>query len=373
MLLYLPERLYEYIKFDDEYHQMATKYTENIFNNNNFLDIIKQYNSNNPDLIKLQEYVRTKIPNNYLIQYDIIMNDDISKYENQYNNMDAETKMFYLYSYNDGDMSWNKKADENNYSCIDIYEKNFVNNKNCSLYIHAIYYFRKIYELLFKYSKRKLEINEFNNFKKEELDLFNKIISLSDNESFKHIMYSKREKMYILYLEFVGQFMKNKKEIFNKIWNEINNDKFKYNNFSYSKLAYYLICFQQYMDESNINDSKECLSKIIDMISYAYDNKKDACKSLIHYNEDFIDDFLALSKFIYTIVYNYMPNLKQKWDILHNSNLKPSEYRYYTSTLTNDDKEIVKTFNVDDRFYSYKWILSNKELLKYIDYLYLDK
>lgn len=374
MLLYLPERIYEYVKNDEYYHKWAEKYTEEIFYKNDFLNIIKEYNNDNPYLTNMANYILARIPKYYKLEYYIVIDDDISSYEKYFNNMDVETKIYYLYAYNFGDMSWSEEAEERNQLCIKLYEDNILDKQyNCSLFIHTIYYFRKVYELLFKYTKRKLVVKEFENFKKEELELFNKLIAISDNESFKHIMYSKREQMYILYLEFIGQFMKNKKEIFDKIWEEINNEKFKYNYFSYFKLSYYLMCFQQYMDESDINNAKNCLDKLIELITYAYNNKRDACDSLNHYNKDFIDDFLVLSKFIYDMVYTYMPNLSKKWDILHNCNIKPSEYRYYTSMLNNDDKEIVKNFNVNDRFFGYGWLPSNKEILKCIDYLYLDK
>jgi abortive infection bacteriophage resistance protein len=55
-----------------------------------------------------------------------------------------------------------------------------------------------------------------------------------------------------------------------------------------------------------------------------------------------------------------MPNLFISWGI--EDLLKPAEYRLYNSLLTNDDKKIVKTFNVNDRFFSYAWLPSNKEI-----------
>lgn len=372
MLIYLPERLYENLKNDEKYHQLSKDYTEEFIHNNDFLNIIRQFTKVNPKLLSLFEYIRESLPKNQKIEFDIVMSHNLKEFQDKFDEMDVETKIYYLYAYDDGDMSWNEDAEKRNKLCIKLYEDNILNNDYiCSYFIHTIYYLRIVYELIFKYTNRNISLKEFKNFVKEENEIFNKMMAKSSNESFKHIMYSKREQMYGLYLEFIGQFIDDEK-IYQLLWEIVDNKEFKYNYFSYFKLSFFLIFFQKYADIGDITNAKKCLDKLLELISYAFEHKNDACDSLNHYNKAFIDDFLILSKFVYDMVSKYMPILDKKWCFLNNDNVKPAEYRFYKQIMTNDDKEIVKNFNVVDRFFSYSWINGKKEILSIIDKLYLD-
>jgi hypothetical protein len=362
MLVYLPERLYENIKLDDVYNELSAKYTKEIFNKTDFLDVIRQFDVDNDDLQALFKHIREQLTDPALqLEYDVVMSEDVNSYQNRFDEMDVETKIYYLYAYDNGDMSWSEAAEKRNQLCIQLYEDNILDKDyDCSLFIHTIYYLRKVYELVFKYTNRKINLNEFEKFKADETTIFNKMLSVSDNESFKHIMYSKREQMYDLYLEFVGQFCSDINGIYDKVWEIVNNEDFKYNYFSYYKLTFFLIFFQQFMDKADLDNAYKCLEKLMELITYAYTNRYEAARSLSHYNKAFLDDFLVLSMFVYNMVKSYMPNLFISWGI--EDLLKPAEYRLYNSLLTNDDKKIVKTFNVNDRFFSYAWLPSNKEI-----------
>lgn len=371
MLTYLPERLYEYIKNDQTYHKLSDEYTDKYMFDNDFLQIIKHFKIRENDLNQLFEYIRDKLPKQEQLEYDILMSDNPNIYQDRFDEMDTETKIYFLYTYDNGDMSWNLDAEKRNQLTIQLYEDEILDKPYpCSLFIHTIYYLRKVYELILKYTNRKITIKEFHNFVNEEQSIFDKMFSISDNESYKHIMYSKREQMYTLYLEFVGQFIEDRTEFYNLLWNIVNNVDFKYNYFSYFKLTFFLIFYQEYVDSGDIINAKKCLDKLLEMITYAFQNRKDASKSLNHYNKAFIDDFLILSKFVYDMVIKYMPNVNKKWKLA--TLMNRSEQRFYHNMLTNDDKEIVKDFNVVDRFFGYAWLINKREIFESIDQFYLD-
>lgn len=364
MILWLPERLYECLKNDEYYHQIAKKATDEVFYGNDYLSIISCYQHQDEKLWSILDYMRSKMPNKYLNEFDAVMLD---KYDElNYDDMDIETKILWLYNYNNGDMAMDSKSDSINQECIKLYEDNVIaNNLQVSPFIHTIYYFRQVYEMIIRYTNRQKNLRELKNFINDETKIYEEMIEKSSEESFKQIMFSKREQMYTLYLEFIGQFISEHNEVYEILWKIVDNQAFKYNYFSYYKLTFFLLWFQTYCDVRDDDKALNCLNKLVELITYGFKNKNDAVDSLNHYNKQFIDDFLVLAKFVYELVSEYMPNLDKQWDLI--SILQPSEYRFFKGCLTLEDQRVVKDFNVNDRFYGYKWMLAHKDYFKYLD------
>ena len=373
MLLYLPERIYNVIKDDKNYKIMAEKATKQIFGENDidFLKIIYNYENSNEIIKELQNYIYKNTPEEYHLELKLSFSDDLSEFEKDFDKMDMETKLYWLCEMEDGNMSLTKDFNSRNMKFLRLYRNNVLPEKEkYSEFLHCMYYSKLIYEKIIECTEKEKNLNLVKDFFKYESKIFNEIVSFSDLEAFKHMMHSKREQMFVLFYEFIGQFCSEYIEVNNFIVKKLNNKNFKYNKYNYFKLMFYSLCFQQLIDKHQLNEAKLCLDNIIKIINYSFNNKSYAVSALNHYNNAFIDEFINYSKFVYTFIKLYMPILFNEWGFIKNKNLSELEIRYFENKLFSNEQNIYSKYIKRDNHYSTSWTLSSKNVLSELDKLY---
>lgn len=373
MLLYLPERIYNVIKDDENYKIMAEKATKQIFGENDidFLKIIYNYENSNEIIKELQNYIYKNTPEEYHLELKLSFSDDLSEFEKDFDKMDMETKLYWLCEMEDGNMSLTKDFNSRNMKFLRLYRNNVLPEKEkYSEFLHCMYYSKLIYEKIIECTEKEKNLNLVKDFFKYESKIFNEIVSFSDLEAFKHMMHSKREQMFVLFYEFIGQFCSEYMEVNNFIVKKLNNKNFKYNKYNYFKLMFYSLCFQQLIDKHQLNEAKLCLDNIIKIINYSFNNKSYAVSALNHYNNAFIDEFINYSKFVYTFIKLYMPILFNEWGFIKNKNLSELEIRYFENKLFSNEQNIYSKYIKRDNHYSTSWTLSSKNVLSELDKLY---
>ena len=206
MLLYLPERIYNNVLKDDEtYANMANEATEKVFVDD-FVKSMINYDDDNPYLKELEDYIIEKSPEEYQMELKLCFDDDLEKYEDQYDNMDIETKMYWLCEVNGGDMKPSKKFDERNIKFLRLYNQ-FVSfePENYSNFIHMMYYAKVIYQQIMKENEEKdITIDDVKEYIRFEEQIYNQCLRNINDIRYYNMLYSKREQMYVFYFEFVG-------------------------------------------------------------------------------------------------------------------------------------------------------------------------
>lgn len=373
MLLYLPERIYNVIKDDENYKIMAEKATKQIFGENDidFLKIIYNYENSNEIIKELQNYIYKNTPEKYHLELKLSFSDDLSEFEKDFDKMDMETKLYWLCEMEDGNMSLTKDFNSRNMKFLRLYRNNVLPEKEkYSEFLHCMYYSKLIYEKIIEYTEKEKNFHLVKDFFEYEAKIFNEIIEFSNLEAFKHMMYSKREQMFLLFYEFIGQFCLEYIETNDFIKKCLINKNFKYNSNNYFKLMFYSLCFQQLIDKFDLNNAKICLDNIMDIINYNFNNKSYAVSALNHYNNAFIDEFLNYTKFIYNIIKKYMPILHNKWKFTNNINLTDLELRYFENNLYDNEKNMYSKYIKNDNHYSNTWAEASKNVLGQLDKLY---
>lgn len=361
MLLYLPERIYNSTFANDEiYAEMSDRITKEIFVED-FVNSMINYEDNNPLLEELKNYIIEKTPEEYQLELKLCFDNDLEKYEDQFNEMDIESKLYWLCEVNGGDMKPTNEFIERTNKFIKIYNQNVLPNPSeYSNFIHMMYYMKMIYKKILEECNNKcFSYEDIKKYIIYEEKLFNDCFSKSDDERYINMLYSKREQMYVFYFEFVGNKCDNLEQSIRIIYNHLYQERFKYNNFTYFKLLFNLKCFQKYIDKGDIENSKKYWAKLSNNINYAFRNKKMAIKSLNHYNNCFLDEFLNLSKFLYIIEKTYIP----RKTITINHLMTQKEKRYYKNKLFNDEKPIIEKYILKDISYSYEWANGKKVML----------
>ena len=373
MLLYLPERLYKVLENDEKYASMVNEVTSDIFGSGDKIDFLKtmfRYENSDEEIKKLQDYIRSVSPKEYQLELELSFNDDLEKFENDFDNMDIESKLYWLCEVNGGDMSYNKEFNLRNNKFIRLYNNYVVHNPSqYSEFLHCMYYMKIVYNKIFEMiEKNQKSIDDINDFFEWEEKLFNDICKLSNLKSFKQIMYSKKIQMMCLLFEFIGQFCDDYKEVNKLFESKMTIDSFKYKDFNYFMFVFYVMCFQQSVDKNNLDSSYYYLNKVIELMNYCFVNKDYAIKSLNHYNNALIDEFLSISKFVYSMVAEYMPILNIRWNILNN--MTEVEQRYYNDELSLEEFNQYSKYIKKDKLYSESWCKSVKLMLKTLDKLY---
>ena len=108
---------------------------------------------------------------------------------------------------------------------------------------------------------------------------------------------------------------------------------------------------------------------MIEMIKFAFENKEFAMKSLNHYNNAFIDEFLAHSKFVIDFIRKYLPNAYKKLGF-EKLNLTELENRFYTDDLTPEESNLYQKYLKKDNFYSDEWSRLSAPVFEFLDKLY---
>ena len=375
MLLYLPEKLYDVIRDDENYTKMANEITNEIFGYGgqiDFLQTLFKYENSNEKIQQLHDYIKDKLPQSYHQEMDLVFEDDLEQFEDHYNDMDAETKMYWLCEVNDGDMSMSPEFLLRNKKFIRLYN-NFVLNRQSeySPFLHCMYYAKMIYnKIVAMIEIDDVSMNDVFEFNQYENKIFNEVFNYANTESFQHMMYSKREQMYVLFYTLVGQFCYDERTM-KFIGACINNRKFKYNDYTYFKLNYYTICFQRCVDTMDFYNAKYFLDNIVWMIRRMFENKEMTMRALNHYNNAFIKEFLSNTKFLYQLIKNRLPNLYKKSGF-ESLDLTDLEKRYYNDKLSYNETEKFTPYLSHDNVYSKTWVNSKENALAVIDNFYLD-
>jgi hypothetical protein len=373
MLLYLPERLYKILEKDEKYASMVKEVTSDIFGYDGEIDFIKtlfRYENADEKIRKLQDYIRSVSPQEYQMELELSLNDDLEKFEKDFDSMDIESKLYWLCEVNAGDMTHSKEFILRNSKFIRLYRNHVLPKKDqYSSFFHCMYYSKMIYNKIYDLFGSEQNYSLLTELYEYESQIFNEVINYSDLESFKQMMYSKREQMYVYFYAVLGQMCDEQDLIIDFIRNCINNEKFKYNKFTYFRFMFNNLCFNRYIDAIDLRNSKSCLDKMIEMIKFVFNNKEYAMKSLNHYNNAFIDEFLAHSKFVIDFIREYLPNAykKLKFDTL---NLTELERRFYNDELSNEELTTYQRYLKTDNFYSNKWSQLSAPVFEMLDKLY---
>lgn len=370
MLNYMHDKIYQCFKNDERYKKLEEDAVKYIYCDDYF-KMIERYSNNNPIIHKLIEYIKNNVPEQYKQEIDICLSNDISSYESKFNDLTIEEKLSWLYEVDGGDMS-SEKIRGRNKLYIKLYTNNvLINPKKYSDMFHCMYYFKVLQEKIYEMIATPKTLKNVQDFIIYESELFNKVITFSENETFKQIMYSKREQIYLMFYQYYGQFCyKDYKEVNKIIGNCFINVQFKYNDFTFFKLMFNSLAFHQCVDMNDIKSAKKYLDKIIMYLDYGYTSKEKAIKALNHYNDCFNVSFLHYSKFVYTNIQEFMPNLAKKWKFIENPKLSKFEKSYYLNQLKREEFEpFIRLFQLDNT-YSLKWIISVKDILTEIDKLY---
>ena len=169
MLLYLPERLYKVLENDEKYASMVNEVTSDIFGSGDKIDFLKtmfRYENSDEEIKKLQDYIRSVSPKEYQLELELSFNDDLEKFENDFDNMDIESKLYWLCEVNGGDMSYNKEFNLRNNKFIRLYNNYVVHNPSqYSEFLHCMYYMKIVYNKIFEMiEKNQKSIDDINDF-----------------------------------------------------------------------------------------------------------------------------------------------------------------------------------------------------------------
>ena len=105
-----------------------------------------------------------------------------------------------------------------------------------------------------------------------------------------------------------------------------------------------------------IQSSQEQGEGLLNKAKESFENKDYAIKSLNHYNNSFLDEFLGLVKYVYYIDKNYM---KDNYLII-DANLVDMEIDFFEDKI---DKDFLAKYINDDPSYSYDWLKNKKVIL----------
>ena len=351
MLLYLPERIYnKCFKNDPKYKEMITDIYNKVFVQD-FVQMVINYNTDNGYLQRAADYVRSNVCEEYKIETDMCLEDDLEPYKNKASTYDVETRMYWLCEYNDGEMLDTDDFHTRNKAFINLYKQYVVPHPmDYSAFIHLMYYTKILYNQMIVQTPLNINIKMIDDYISLEESLFNRLKEMIQDETFHQMLLSKREHMASLYYEFIGQFITDK-EVITRLEKLFDNEAFKYHSFSIFSLMFHNLCFQRLIDANDVDEARKHWIKIASMINKAFENKEFAIKSLNHYNNAFGEWFLNYLKYAYTIDSMFFTN--HYIDIIDKTT--PLEKRFLINDLTKDEASLIKPYLNNDYSYSLTW------------------
>ena len=374
MLLFMPERIYEYFKNDEILNEKLEKVRLLLLNPEHHYDLKDLLKMNNEMFTDVHQYLLEKVPEDLKEEMKICSDNHkggSDKYMINFDNYDDETKIFLLYIYNNGDMSPNDALYDRYNKIEQIYEKNEM--QNFSPFIHTIYYFVKLF-LHWVNNENIKYVNEngffpYENIKKFlsfEEDLYNKILLKCNTEQLFHILFHKRIQMMFMFMLFIGQFSDNFDKVVDDIVRRVYNNRFKYDNFNYLKIAINHIFFQTYFDKGNFIKAKKYLMYNISIINYGFSHKFEMVKALNHFNKIFNREFCNYLFFLYTMIRVYIPKLQKEFNILNCPDATEFEKRLLFGKFNDDEKNLGIDTNPNE-WLSFKWCQNNKVSFDYFN------
>ena len=369
MLSFLPDCIYESIKNNQEYHDYVKNKSNDIFcfDDVKYIDVLLKYSLGDMNELKIKTY--DIVDKKFHKLLDIIFGDNYICSDDEFNNMTNEEKLYYIYYQNDGSITLNNTMKAQIQKFIEIYK----NTNNLSLYTHIIYYMYYVLDCIINIkSNLKFNTEEFNNFLQLENSIYSIIIKkLIKNDSLIQILYHKRIQLYTIFYENVGQFI-NDDKIIDIISMYIENEKFKYNKFNWNKLIFYQIVFQKMIDKMKFSKAIDCFLKIYSMIIFTLKNKEYTIKSLTHFNQDYIREYLLFLKFFYNFIIISIPNKKEEF-LFYFNNLSIIDKNYLYNKLHIDILNKIKSYMSFNSVYSLNWVVANKEKILIINKNLIDK
>lgn len=373
MIIFMPERVYEYFKNDDFLNEKIKEISNKVYNESQHYDLKNFLSIDEHIFDEVNQYMLNNVSDELRDELNICLNGYNQKanlFAKNIEKYDVETQIYLMYMLNDGDMSPSEDL-FNRYKRInELYEQN---DLNFSAFIHTIYYFTNLY-LQWVDSDNLKKINENGFFSYQEVKkmlsyedtLFSKMKNKVNSEQYFNILFHKRIQMMYLFMLFIGQFSENFDDVVELIIRKIYDNRFKYDNFNYLKLAINHIFFQTYFDKGDFTKAKKYLMYNISMINYGFAHKFEMVKALNHFNKIFSKEFCNYLFFLYTMIRVYIPSLQKEFNILNSENATEFEKRLLFGKLQDDEKMFGLDLNPNE-WLSFKWCQLNKSSFDYFN------
>lgn len=312
MLAYLPEKIYETIKNNEEFAEFIASSGNKIFGDEHisFVKSFLLYDDDNLNIQDIQKKSYEIIDKKYHKILDILFNSNYVYNEEELKNESLETQMLALYETYNGDMCLTEEFLERIKKFIQLY-KQLTDTEEVSDFIHIIYYSFILIQEIFKMREdltfTQEEVQNWLNLEEKEFAETMKKIHLMD--SAKNILYDKRCQMLIYFFEMSGQFMTNNIGLIPIIESKLENQDFKYNNFNWFKILFYQLSFEICLDYCEYEMALQYFQKIYSLIIFSFQNKKYAMKALNHFNKAFLDEYLGYLRYFYVMLERFIPNM----------------------------------------------------------------
>ena len=253
MLVYLPERIYfNVFKDDKKFDELTQNATKMIFTND-LVQSMFDYEYENKYIVEIDEYIKSKLPEAYKKEYELLTHDDLSVYEKDYESLDTESKLYLLYAFDSGNMAPSKEVRTRNIKYIKLYDEFVKNNpKPYSNILHVVYYSKVYHEKLLDIRKNGFTLDIMRALLEYEERLYKECVSRASDERFYQMAYAKREQMLVLTFLMLGQFTKQPYEAYKMIMEHIINKRFKYNLFTYYRCYLSLQAFMILLDKGDL-------------------------------------------------------------------------------------------------------------------------
>ena len=368
MLIFLPDRIYDYFKNDEIYVNMVSNLNKKVYNEESHYDL-KNFLIEFPEYEEISEYMREHISPELKDELNITLDnrgDIVNKYFERYSEYDTETKIMLLYCMDGGIINMNPEIIGRMNKIIMLYEN--VKGNDFSAFIHVIYYFAKLYIGLSKVLRNGpfgANITEIRELIFEEEQLFQLLIERVNTEQFYNILCHKRIQVASFFMKMVGQFS-DYKEISKIIMDKFNNENFKYNNFSYLTLLFYNLLFMVSFDKEDYAYAKTYLDKMIKMVNYGFEHKLEMVKSLNHFNKCFTLNYCNFLFYFVNMIRYYIPERLKSLTILNSSNITEFEKNLVDEKLTREEVSLgIDYKNFED--FSLEWCRGNKVSFEYFN------
>lgn len=374
MLVFLPERIYKQFENDEVLNKKVKDTFNKIINEENHYDLKSMLSLSEDTFKEIDEYLLNNVTDDLKNELQICLdgyNNKSDKFMQYLDTYDEETKIFLLYTYNNGDMSPSEEL-YNRYKLIEkIYEEN--DSEKFSPFIHTIYYFVKLFlnwlndeNIKFINEKGFFSYQSTQNFLKYENQLYQTIMAKCQTEQFFNILFHKRIQMMFMFMLFIGQFSENFDKVVEDIVRRVYNNRFKYDNFNYLKIAINHIFFQTYFDKGDFIKAKKYLMYNISIINYGFSHKFEMIKALNHFNKIFNREFCNYLFFLYTMIRVYIPKLQKEFNILNCPDATEFEKRLLFGKFNDDEKNLGIDTNPNE-WLSFKWCQNNKVSFDYFN------
>lgn len=370
MLIFLPDRIYDYFKNDETYVSMVSELNKKVYDEEDHYNM-KNFLIEYDEYAEIAEYMRQHINSELKDELDITIDNRgsiVNKYLERYDEYDVETKIMLLYCLDGGIINMREEIIGRMNKIINLYENH--PNEQFSNFIHIIYYFARLYVgliNLMKHGLNNIPMSDITKLIIEEEKVFQTLIEKIDSEQFYNILCHKRIQVAAFFMKMVGQF-NDYKEIARIIINIFNNNEFKYSKFNYSSLLFYNLLFMRAFDDEDYSYAKSNLDKMIEMVNYGFSHKQEMVKSLNHFNKCFTVNYCNFLFYFVNMIRQYLPNKMKDLTIFDSEDMTEFERNLVDETLTKEEISLgINYNNIED--FSLDWCRGNKISFNYFNNL----